>query len=247
MSSTTINTAGAAWRRHRAERSGGRRSPRAWRGRLALLAVAVAAAPLASGCEVRNLVQAGLAVQGQKVVALTFDDGPGPMTRPVLDILDRYGVKATFFVVGRQAAQHPELVAEIVRRGHAVANHTWNHVDLRRVSAARREQEIASVDNLLSSMGAQSRCVRPPYGGTNAAVVDTISRRGEISVLWDVDPQDWRGTPAPQVVSRVMSQLRPGSVVLFHDGGNRANTVAALGPVIEQIRARGYGTTQICP
>ncbi|MBS1836514.1 MAG: polysaccharide deacetylase family protein [Actinobacteria bacterium] len=186
-------------------------------------------------------------------VALTFDDGPNPEWTPrVLDILDRYGVKATFFVVGTEAARHPDLVRQIVARGHSIANHSWSHPQLPKQSDARVRDELSGTSMLIRNLtvgvgpyrtGYIVSCARPPYGSTNARINNTMASLDMRPALWSIDTNDWRRRDP------LASTRRAGAdaVVLMHDGGgDRSLTVSRLPSVIEDIQARGLGFTKLC-
>ncbi|QSR28576.1 polysaccharide deacetylase [Nocardioides aromaticivorans] len=173
-------------------------------------------------------------------VYLTFDDGPDPRWTPqVLDVLRRHGVHAVFFEVGQNVAAYPDLVARVRAEGHLIGNHTWSHAkltDLR--SRAIRDQ----LDRTDAALGGRARCVRPPYGATDPRVADVIGARGQRTVLWDVDPEDWAKPGTDRIVRRVLAQVHDGALVLMHDGGgDRSQTVAALEQVITRLQERGYG------
>jgi peptidoglycan-N-acetylglucosamine deacetylase len=175
-------------------------------------------------------------------VRLTFDDGPNPAATPsILTTLSRHGVRATFFVVGRLAAAYPAIVQRENREGHTVGNHSWDHADLTRLSPAQVESELRRTDDVIQrTIGTTPTQWRPPYGARNAAVVAAARRVGLTSmVLWTVDPRDWADPPATTVRDRVLGAVRPGSVVLLHDGTG-ANTAAALPPILDGLAARGY-------
>ena len=228
-------------------RGGHRRASR----RVAVGALVLVVALATSGCQLaRTMVDVGAADPGERVVALTFDDGPDPANTPqLLDVLRRHGVHATFFVLGSQAEQHPGLLDRIVREGHGVANHTWNHKRLTTVSDAVVAAEVGWTHGWLAGRGIQSRCVRPPYGATDARVDRLIRRHAESSytMLWSVDSRDWERPPVNQIVNNVMSRVHPGAVILFHDGGgDRSRTVAAVDQLIPRLRAAGYDIAPIC-
>ncbi|ADB34161.1 polysaccharide deacetylase [Kribbella flavida DSM 17836] len=179
-----------------------------------------------------------------KYVVLTFDDGPDPRYTPrILDILDQYEAKATFFAVGTEVARHPALTRSLHDRGHSVQNHTWSHPDLRRLSAAAFDRQIRSTDEQIHAhTGTTPRCLRPPYGAQNPVVVQRAAGLGKQLVLWDVDSRDWDRPGTAAIVRRVVTGARHGSVVLFHDGGgNRAQTVAALPTILKTLKAKGFG------
>jgi peptidoglycan/xylan/chitin deacetylase (PgdA/CDA1 family) len=168
------------------------------------------------------------------VIYLTFDDGPHRVWTPrILDLLDKYDAKATFFQLGRQTAAEPALAAEVRRRGHAVGNHTVNHVRLTSLSAPKLRAEISG--------GPASACLRPPFGLTNARVHRTAASLGLREVLWTVDTWDWRKPGTAKIVRALLTGAGPGVIVLLHDGGgNRAQTVRALEIALPRLVARGY-------
>jgi peptidoglycan/xylan/chitin deacetylase (PgdA/CDA1 family) len=184
-----------------------------------------------------------------RTVALTFDDGPGPSTPAVLEVLQQAGVHATFFVIGRQAAAQPEMLQRIIAGGHAIGDHSWSHTiptlkagwNSRRLAA-----EIERTNHAIFAATGIETCVfRPPGGVVKGA--KTVTRRAGLSmILWSVDPRDWAAPPnqkfAPVVRKRVAAGLREHHpVILLHDGGgNRAATVAALTDIISDYRSHGY-------
>ncbi|GMA51069.1 hypothetical protein GCM10025857_24260 [Alicyclobacillus contaminans] len=252
-------------RRSRSEHIGGLRYFRRGRlfGKLCLCAIAassvvglVGAAP-ASAAETRYVVSANLSQQfpgivfytgrpSAKNVALTFDDGPDAKYTPqVLDILRRYHVKATFFVLGVRAKRYPQTVRRMVREGHAIGNHTWNHPDLAKMSASEIRDQIVRTDCVLSPLiGYRTNLLRPPYGALNPDTVRVVSAMGYKVVDWSVDTRDWAGTPVPAMLAMVRKDVRPGAIILEHCGGkadvNLDNTLQALPKIIEYLRSQGY-------
>lgn len=181
-------------------------------------------------------------------IALTFDDGPNPAWTPqVLDLLDRYDAKATFFVVGYLAERHPDLVAEIARRGHTVANHSYSHPQLPTLSDDAIRDQLRVTDDAIAAAGvARPTCLRPPYGATNARVESVAAGAGLRTVLWTVDPEDWRRPGADALRARV-ARAGSGDIVGMHDGGgDRSHTVAALPGILEDLRARGLRSVSLC-
>ncbi|MEU8223849.1 polysaccharide deacetylase family protein [Kribbella sp. NPDC048915] len=179
-----------------------------------------------------------------KYVVLTFDDGPDAAYTPqVLDILAKFDAKATFFQVGESVRKHPELTKRIHQAGHSVQNHTWTHADLRHLGAAAFRKQITSTDEAIRAQtGSTPACVRPPYGGVDAAVRQRAKAIGKELVVWDVDSRDWKRPGTTAIVQRVLKQVRNGSVILMHDGGgNRTQTVAALPVILKALKAQGYG------
>jgi peptidoglycan/xylan/chitin deacetylase (PgdA/CDA1 family) len=186
---------------------------------------------------------------GKRAVALTFDDGPSPQWTPlVLDLLRRAGVKATFCVIGMQVQKYPELVARIVREGHTLCNHTWNHeMDLGTKSKATIRANLRLTNHAIQAAapGAKVPFFRHPGGFFTPAAVEVARSMGMSSLDWDVDPRDWEQQDAVLIRSRVLGAVRPGSIVLMHDGGgDRHGTYAALPVIISTLKQR-YGITQL--
>jgi peptidoglycan/xylan/chitin deacetylase (PgdA/CDA1 family) len=176
-------------------------------------------------------------------VALSFDDGPDPVHTPaLLDALAELDVKATFFVVGAAVDAHPALCRRIAAEGHELGNHTYRHPSLPLHRGRRVAGEIAATDRAIAeATGQVPHLARPPYGGRSPWTVRTLARLGKRTVLWDVNPFDWRGGTGDEIAARVLRRARPGSIVLLHDardGGDR--TVAAVRRLVPQLRARGY-------
>ncbi|GAA1586390.1 hypothetical protein GCM10009789_44940 [Kribbella sancticallisti] len=183
------------------------------------------------------------ATTATKYVYLTFDDGPHPKyTAQVLAILRRYGVRATFFEIGRNVARYPYLTRRADLYGHSVQNHTWSHPDLRKVSWATFKSQVRTTDRALRAQtGYTPRCLRPPYGATNSVVAKRAAALGKKVKLWSLDTRDWSRPGTAVIVRRVLNNVRSGSVVLLHDGGgNRSQTVAALPTILKALKARGY-------
>ncbi|MEV7602320.1 polysaccharide deacetylase family protein [Kitasatospora sp. NPDC089797] len=184
-----------------------------------------------------------------KVVYLTFDDGPSPAYTPrILSILQRYGVHATFFELGENVAAHPSVTAQVARQGHSVQNHSWSHPDLRRLSGGSFGTQVGSTDRAIRRQtGRTPTCLRPPYGAVNSTVRSRAAALGKQVVLWSVDPADWSRPGTAAIRSRVLGNVRPGSVVLLHDGGgDRSQTAAALPGILSTLKARGYGFATLC-
>lgn len=169
-----------------------------------------------------------------KVLYLTFDDGPhAGWTPKVLQILRKHNAKATFFVLGAEAAKRPDLVEQTRAAGHHIGNHTWDHPMLTKLPAAKMRQEIFS--------GVQSKCFRPPFRDTNAAVAAIAKANHQRQVLWDVDTNDWKKPGAAAIEHAILAGAYPGAIVLMHDGGgNRSQTVAALERAMTKLQRQGY-------
>jgi peptidoglycan/xylan/chitin deacetylase (PgdA/CDA1 family) len=185
--------------------------------------------------------QLGPTAQSTARIFLTFDDGPvRGNTGRVLNVLSDYGVKATFFVVGKQARWYPRLVKREYAEGHSVQNHTYTHPDLTALSNAGVRRELRRTNRAIKATGVpRPHRFRPPYGATNARVNRVGASLGLTQTLWSVDPHDW-ADPAPSVICRrVVSNASPGSIVLLHDGTG-ANTDEALPCIIRRLEANGY-------
>ena len=187
-----------------------------------------------------------------KAVALTFDDGPSPDTRRILAVLKRLHVRATFFVVGRLAERYPKLVRRELAAGMGVGSHSYSHPyrpPFERLPHAEILEEIERANGILMSLWRVPSLFRPPGGSFSPYVIEATGVYGERIVLWSVDPRDWKaGTSAKQIVRRVLGAVRPGSIVLLHDGGgDRSQTVKALPEIVRGIRAKGLKLVLIEP
>ena len=188
-----------------------------------------------------------------KTVALTFDDGPDPEWTPqILDVLHRYDVPGTFFVVGSLGAQHPELLRDIVDSGSEIGVHTFTHPDLSTVSPDRMSRELSQTQLAIAgATGRVSYLVRPPYSsGVNAlddsqfAVVQELGQRGFVAAFTDVDSDDWERKGVDAIVAASTPVGGAGGAILMHDaGGDRSETVAALDRLIPELKAQGYRFT----
>ncbi|AJY77560.1 hypothetical protein VN24_06795 [Paenibacillus beijingensis] len=183
-------------------------------------------------------------MKGEKVVALTFDDGPdGRYTPEILDILKRYKVKASFFVVGTQAKKFPDVLKRIADEGHLIGNHTYHHIDLAKASKAKILQEIAYNDILIQrAVGFTPTFVRPPYGALSSEVRAELKSSGRELALWNVDTRDWAGTSVTVMRNNVNCKVKPGSVILMHSfgSGKIRHTVELLPLLIQDLRKQGY-------
>ncbi len=181
-----------------------------------------------------------------KLVALTIDDGPDPTHTPiVLSILKQYGIRATFFLVGENAADQPGLVREIAQQGHHLANHTWSHPDLRNLPAAQVRDELERTSEVLEkASGKQLTWFRAPGGDWSKVALQTCSELGMRPMGWSVDPRDWARPGTAKITNRVLGGVRPGSIVLNHDGGgDRSQTIAAMRAYLPVLIEDGYQFT----
>ncbi|GAA3371867.1 hypothetical protein GCM10020367_24430 [Streptomyces sannanensis] len=175
-------------------------------------------------------------------VYLSFDDGPSRYTPRILAILDQYGVHATFFELGEHVAADPGLTRQVYAQGDSVQNHTWSHPDLRHVTAGVFATQVRSTDAVIRAQtGYTPLCLRPPYEAVDAGVYARAESLGKQIRLWTVDPQDWARPGTSAIEHRVLGKVKPGSIILLHDGGgNRSQTVAALPDILSTLQARGY-------
>ncbi|WUI01809.1 polysaccharide deacetylase family protein [Spirillospora sp. NBC_00431] len=174
-----------------------------------------------------------------KCVALTFDDGPAESTVELLDILAARKVKATFFLIGQNAAEHPDLVRREHEAGHELADHSYSHADLGRASEEKILSELTRTqDAIRRASGVTPVMLRPPYGSTSKRLTRITRRMGLAQVLWTVDPQDWDSRDTEDVERRVLKAAKPGHIVLMHD--IHRTTVKAVPKIIDRLAARGY-------
>lgn len=175
----------------------------------------------------------------EKVVALTFDDGPDPMDTPsVLDILKEKHARATFFVLGEAARTNPQLLKRMISEGHEIGNHSFSH-DYRQKHLV---DELNQTDEaVFAATGTHTTFYRPPGGILSKGQLETIKSNGHIVTLWSVDSKDWLNPGEKRIISNVVRNVFPGSIVLMHDGGyHRVQTVKALAQVIDALQVQGY-------
>lgn len=181
--------------------------------------------------------------QKKKWVALTLDDGPRPpYTQEVLRLLASYNVPATFFLVGKEAKRYPHLVQEIVREGQTVGNHSFSHPNLTKLSAAQVRRELSRTSRIITAIcGIEPIFFRPPYGSHNRTV-DRIARELRLTtVLWNVTAFDFAGLSVNAIREKILTTIKPHSVILLHDGGGpRRPTVQALKVIIPTLQRRGF-------
>ncbi|MFC4909983.1 polysaccharide deacetylase family protein [Actinomadura gamaensis] len=174
-----------------------------------------------------------------KCVALTFDDGPGPDTSRLLDELNRAGARATFFVVGANAAAYPEVVRRESAEGHEIGDHSRDHRDLTRLAPIQVHSEVQETQDAVRQItGRAPVLLRPPYGASNGVVTDVARSLGLVQALWNVDTLDWHDRDASVVAERAVKGARPGGVILMHDV--YGTTVDAVPDIVARLKARGY-------
>jgi peptidoglycan-N-acetylglucosamine deacetylase len=187
-------------------------------------------------------IEAAKFSQGQKVIALTFDDGPWPQsTAQVLDILKKNNIKGTFFVIGQNLKNFPDLGKQIVADGHVIANHTWHHwYHFFNEQAAAYEIDTTS-DLIYKVTGVKTTLFRPPGGMLHNGLAAYARSKKYTVVMWSADSIDYKQPAVPRLLNNVIRDSKPGGIVLMHDGGgNRSKTVQALPQIIENFRKQGY-------
>jgi peptidoglycan-N-acetylglucosamine deacetylase len=180
---------------------------------------------------------------GPHVIALTIDDGPSPVYTPqVLQVLEKYGVRATFSMVGENVSYYPAVAKDVAEAGHTIINHTWDHANLTSLSADKQRTEInRATEAIYAAAGVHPRMFRAPYGAWSQPALTYCAAEGLIPLDWSVDPRDWSRPGVSEIVGTIMKTTKSGSIILEHDGGgDRSETVAALKIVIPRLLDEGY-------
>ena len=178
----------------------------------------------------------------ENLCALTFDDGPGPFTGELLDMLDSYGIRATFFMLGRNASRFPDIVQRALAEGHEVENHSFSHPNMKTLGAARRIEEMGRTNEILRSLGAEPTFLRPPYGSKDSALTTQAAELGLRIITWSRDSLDWKRLPddysqLPDCSGRIAPKGHLRGIFLFHDIHKR--TVEDLPRIVAQLKAGG--------
>jgi peptidoglycan/xylan/chitin deacetylase (PgdA/CDA1 family) len=174
-------------------------------------------------------------------IAMTFDDGPSPVTTPILlDLLKQRNIKATFFLIGQNAEQYPDIVRRIQADGHEIGNHSWTHPQLSKLSDDRVSQEIQKTQDVIKSeTGAAPTLLRPPYGAITKRQREWIEQKYGLNIiLWSVDPFDWKRPGGSVIEQRILSGARPGAIILSHD--IHKQTVEAMPATLQALAAKGF-------
>jgi peptidoglycan/xylan/chitin deacetylase (PgdA/CDA1 family) len=174
-------------------------------------------------------------------IAMSFDDGPSATLTPkLLDLLAARHIKVTFFVIGENVAEHPEIVARAAREGHEIGNHSWSHPNFAKMSQENVRSQLQRTDDAIkNATGKRPTLMRPPYGSLTEREKHWIHDEfGYQIILWDVDPYDWK-RPGPAVVrNRILKETRPGSIVLSHD--IHPGTIEAMPATLDALEAKGF-------
>ena len=177
----------------------------------------------------------------QPYIAMTFDDGPSAENTPrLLEMLKQRNIKATFFLIGQNVAANPDLVRRILADGHEIGNHSWTHPQLSKLSDDRVTMEITKTqDAIKDASGFTPSLLRPPYGAITPRQREWVEDRFGLNViLWSVDPFDWKRPGASVITQRILSQVRPGAIILSHD--IHKQTVDAMPATLDGLIAKGY-------
>ena len=179
-----------------------------------------------------------------KKIALTFDDGPGVHTARLLDMLDKYNAKATFFLLGSKVSARADIVRHMHSRGHQLGNHSWTHPELPKLPTSQIANEIDRTNDIIKQVaGIKPTIMRPPYGAINGAVLEQLRLRGMSSILWSVDTRDWADRNSNIVCSRAVAGARPGAIILMHD--IHQTSVDAVPCILSALKQQGYSFVTI--
>ncbi|WP_338754271.1 polysaccharide deacetylase family protein [Bacillus sp. FJAT-52991] len=181
----------------------------------------------------------------EKLVSLTFDDGPSSTFTPqILDLLAKHNAKATFFITGINANKYPQMLKRMVKEGHELGNHTYNHFSNKNISAKKLSNELNLTSRAIKRItGVDTTLFRPVGGTLNDTIVNTASQHNYLVVIWSwhQDPKDWRRSSAYTISNHVIKNLQNGDIILLHDaGGNRTQTVRALNTILNDLDKNGY-------
>lgn len=188
-----------------------------------------------------------------KKLCLTYDDGPNPaFTPPLLDLLDEHDAKATFFLIGKWTEREPELAREVVRRGHAIGNHTFTHPTMPAHPASRIREELDACREAVESAGItfdrveDRMLMRPPYGRRRPGTLRVLEEKGYIGITWSITGYDWRPHTNAEAITRRCLKAGEGDIILLHDGFDqhpafdRHHSVEATRNILEHYRPQGY-------
>src|SRR4051812_45175316 len=182
----------------------------------------------------------------ERLIALTFDDGPGDSTSPILDCLERHGATATFFVLGRQVAGREHVLRRMTELGCEIGNHTFDHPRLSQISSARAEEELTRAGEAIASATGTPAppLMRPPYGDWSSETLEVATKLGLTIVLWSLRTRDWDARPAAEIAEAMLDEARPGAVVVLHDaseaGIDRSETARAVEAAVPRLQEQGY-------
>ena len=183
---------------------------------------------------------------GPHVIALTIDDGPSPVYTPqVLSILEKYGITATFSMIGQNVSYYPSVAREVADAGHMIVNHTWNHANLTSMKWGQLAWEVGrATEEIQGATGKRPELFRAPYGAWSPVLLEYCASEKLTPLAWSVDPKDWARPGVSRIVKTILGTTKTGSIILEHDGGgDRSQTVAALKIAIPRLIDEGYRFT----
>ena len=176
-------------------------------------------------------------------IALTFDDGPHPRYTPqILDVLDEYNIKATFFVVGVNAKNYPDTIEEVIKRGHEIGNHTYSHPHVSCLNSYTLKEEVEKCESAIYElMDYKTKLFRPPEGMIDADVRTVLRSLDYKVILWDIDTRDWAHVPPDEIAKNVVDNISSGDIILMHDYVSyNSPTVEAIKIFIPTLIDKGY-------
>lgn len=180
----------------------------------------------------------------KKIIAFTFDDGPNDIYTPkILEVLEQYGAKATFFMIGFRIQHAPQLVKAVLKKGHEIGNHTMNHVYAQNTPSKKIQNDILEGQKYIEKWSQGPILFRPPGGYINDTVFTTVKQQGGQIILWSwhQDPRDWSNPGVTTIANHIIKNARNGDIVLLHDGGgNRRQTVEALKIILPNLQEKGF-------
>lgn len=185
----------------------------------------------------------------EKMVAITFDDGPHPVFTPqILDILAKYHAKSTFFVAGNKVKRFPDVLKRQLKEGHEIANHTYNHIYSSNITSAKLTDELVQTDLIIQQITGYKPTLYRPVGGLyNDLIIDTAVKNGKQVILWswNMDPKDWKSPPADRISRIITKGVRPGNIILLHDwigteSSQTSQSVLALEQMMKFLYENGY-------
>ena len=173
------------------------------------------------------------------MIALTFDDGPTEHTEKIMQVLEKYGARATFFVVGNRISGYEQTLCDMLAAGHEIGNHTWDHSGLRLIPISKVQRVIERCNEKIEAItGVRPRYLRPPYGLMNREVYFEIKALEMITVIWSLDTMDWDVRNADKIYKTVMKNVRDGDIVLFHD--TVSQNIEVLERILPELAEKGY-------